>query len=207
VIGYLRGTKAAVFILLMTLFALLITGTLGPTIIKYINALAKGFQFVLSGGLSALAGSGNASDALAELKNAPPLITEENQALVLGLIFVSIVVLAVLLSGIRWFKGSTHSFWGLLLGMISGYIVAAMFVRAFWPEYAVLMPLPFGWTVPPSGPIVIIPGAPTPSIWQRILAFLNSLVDQGLITVFLGVVIAVFLLIASRSLNKPAKKG
>ena len=60
VIGYLRGWRAALFILIMTLLAVAVTGSLGDTIVKYINAFAKGFRFLLSGGLSALAGSGSA---------------------------------------------------------------------------------------------------------------------------------------------------
>lgn len=197
VIGYLRGTRAAMFILIMSLLAVAVTGALGDVIIKYLNAFAKGFQFLLSGGLSVLAGSGSADQAIAALQDTPALITEENAALVLALISALIVLFAVLVSGWSWFRPK-RSVAGLFLGLIAGYVVAAMLVRGFAPEYAALVPLPFG-TPAPAGPIVIIPGAEGPSLTQRILIFLNDLAAAGLITAFLGIVIAIFLLVGIRS--------
>ena len=211
VIGYLLGTKAALFILLTTLFAVAVTGILGDTIIRHINACAMGIQFRWSGGLGALTGEGGGGDALEALKNTPALVTDENENLVLGLLFVGVVFFGVLLTGIKWFKGQ-RSIWGLFLGLLAGYVVAAMVVRAVAPEYAALVPLPFGFGPPtPTGPVVIVPGQPGPSLTERILVFLNSLVDRGLIAVFLGTVIAVFLLFAVRSGNRNSvrseKKG
>lgn len=207
VIGYLRGWRAALFILIMTILAVAVTGALGDTIVKYINAFAKGFQFLLSGGLNALAGSGSADEAIAALQDTPPLVTDANKYLVLGLIFVTVVLIAVLVSGAKWFVPK-RSLLGMFIGLLAGYVVAAMVIRAIAPEYAALVPLPFGFgPATPTGPVVITPGAEGPSLTSRILAFLNNLVDQGLITAFLGIVIALFLLFAARSLNKGTKKG
>ncbi len=207
IIGYLRGWRAALFILIMTIIAIAVTGTLGDTIIKYINAFAKGFQFLLSGGLSALTGSGSADAAIAGLKDTPPLVTDAVKYLVLGLIFVTVVLIAVLVSGAKWFIPK-RSLLGLFIGLVAGYFVAAMVVLAIAPEYAALVPLPFAFGPPrPATPVTITPGASGPSLWERILLFLNSLAEQGLITAFLGIVIAIFLLFAARSLNRGAKKG
>ena len=207
VIGYLRGWRAALFILIMTILAIAVTGALGDTIVKYINAFAKGFQFLLSGGLNALAGSGSADEAIASLQDTPPLVSDVNKYLMLGLIFVSVVLIAVLISGAKWFIPK-RSLLGMIIGLVAGYLVAAMIVLAIAPEYAALVPLPFGFGPPvPTAPVTIEPGASGPSLWDRILVFLNSLVDRGLITAFLGIVIAVFLLFAARSLNRGARKG
>jgi hypothetical protein len=207
VIGYLRGWRAALFILIMTILAVAVTGSLGNTIVKYINAFAKGFQFLLSGGLSALAGSGSADEAIAALQDTPPLVTDANKYLVLGLIFVTVVLVAILISGAKWFMPK-RSILGLFIGLLAGYIVAAMIIRAIVPEYAALVPLPFGFLpATPTGPVVIVPGAEGPSLTTRILNFLNGLVDQGLIAAFLGIVIAVFLLIAARSLNRGSRSS
>lgn len=208
VIGYLRGWRAALFILIMSILAASVSGSLGDTIIKYINALAKGFRFLLSGGLSALAGSGNAEEAIASLQGAPPLVTDANRYLVLGLIFVSVILIAVLISGAKWFLPK-RSILGLFLGLVAGYIVAAMIIRVIAPEYAALVPLPFGFLPPaPTGPLVITPGAAQgPSLATRALDFLNGLADQGLIAAFLGIVIALFLLLAARSLNRGARSS
>jgi hypothetical protein len=207
VIGYLRGWRAALFILIMTILAVAITTGLGDKVIQYLNAIAKGFRFLLSGGLSALAGSGSADEAIASLQGSPPLVSDAIKYLVLALIFVIVVLVAILVSGAKWFI-SKRSVLGLFIGLVAGYIVAAMIIRAIVPEYTALVPLPFGFVaVTPTGPVVITPGAQGPSLTTRILDFLNGLVDQGLITVFLGIVIAVFLLLAARSLNRGSRSS
>jgi len=207
VIGYLRGWRAALFVLISTILAVAITGRLGGFIIRYINAFGKGFQFLLSGGLSALAGTGSADEAIQALQDSPPIVTEANETLVLGLLFVIVVLFALLLSGIPWFKGS-RSVFGLFLGLLAGYIVAAMIVRALTPEYVALVPLPFGFAAPVTpGPVTIQPGAGGPSLSTRILNFLTGLADRGLIAAFLGLLIAIFLLLATRTGNRSARKG
>jgi hypothetical protein len=197
-LGYLRGWHAALFILIMTFLAVVITGRLGDVIIRYINAFCKGFKFLLSGGLAALTGEGGAEAAFQALGDMPPCIDESNESLVLGLIFVTMVFFAVLLSGMNWLE-SPQSLFGLFLGLMAGYLVAAVIVRVVAPEYAVFVPLPFGLgasTVPCC--VVVPPGGGGTSLVSRVLEFLTSLVDRGLIAVFLGVVIAVFVLLAAR---------
>lgn len=209
VLGYLRGWRAALFVLILTLLAVAITGRLGTVIIRYINAFGKGFRFLMSGGLNALAGTGDANQAIQALQGAPPLVEEANSTLVLGLLFVIVVLLGVLLSGIPWFKGK-RSVFGMFLGLAAGYVVAAMIVRAVTPEYVALVPLPFGFAAAAPvapGAVVIQPGAPGPSLSTRILTFLTSLADRGLIAAFLGIVIAIFLLLATGFGNRSAKKG
>ena len=126
----------------------------------------------------------------------------------LGLIFVTVVLIAVLVSGAKWFMPK-RSLLGMFMGLIAGYIVAAMLVRAIAPEYAALVPLPFGFgpPAPDAARSSLRPASRAHRCRQRILMFLNSLVDRGLITACLGVVIALFLLLAARSLNRGAKKG
>ena len=88
-----------------------------------------------------------------------PLVEGANEPLVLGLLFVIVVLLGVLLSGIPWFKGG-RSVLGLFLGLVAGYIVAGMIVRAVTPEFVALVPLPFGFAAPATpGPVTIQPGA------------------------------------------------
>ncbi len=207
VLGYLRGWRAALFVLILAVLAVAITGSLGATIIKYINAFGKGFRFLASGGLSALAGSGSADEAIKSLQGAPPLVDATNTSLVLGLLFVVVVLLAVLLSGLPLFKGA-RSVFGMFLGLAAGYVVAAMIVRAITPEYVALAPLPFGFAAPVApGAVVLPPGPAGPPLSDRILAFLTSLADRGLIAAFLGIVIAIFLLLATGFGNRSAKKG
>lgn len=207
VLGYLRGWRAALFVLILTFLAVAITGGLGDVIIRYINAFGKGFRFLLSGGMSALAGEGSADAALQALRDAPAFVEGANEPLVLGLLFVIVVLLGVLLSGISWFKGG-RSVFGLFLGLAAGYIVAAMIVRAVTPEFMALVPLPFGFAAPAtSGPVTIQPGTGGPSLSARVLTFLTGLVDRGLIATFLAILIAVFLLLAARTGGRGAKKG
>jgi hypothetical protein len=206
IIGYLRGWRAALFVLIMTFLAVAITGALSETILRYINAFGKGFRFLTSGGLSALAGEGGLEEAIAALEGAPALVSKDNQGLVLGLLFVIVLLLALLLSGLPLFRGR-KSIFGLFLGMLTGYIVAAMVVRAILPEYAVCIPLPFGFGPPvPVIPYTAQPGTGA-SISQRVLGFLTGLADRGLIAAFLGILIAIFLLAATRLGNRTVGKG
>lgn len=197
-LAYLRGWRAALFILIMTFLAVSVTGRLGDVIIRYINAFCKGFRFLLSGGLSALTGEGGAEEALQALKTMSPCVGEGDETLVLGLLFVMVVLLAILLSGIDWLKGK-RSLPGLLLGLMAGYVVAAMIVRAMAPAYVALVPLPFGFA-PPAAPccVVVQPGGGGTSLVGRALDFLTNLADRGLVAAFLGIVIAIFVLLAAR---------
>ncbi len=207
VLGYLRGWRAALFILILTLLAVAITGSLGDVIIRYINAFGKGFRFLLSGGMNALTGEGSADAALQSLRDAPALVDEENEPLVIGLLFVIVVLLSVLLSAMTWLKGA-RSLFGLFLGIMAGYVVAAMIVRSIAPEYVALVPLPFGFVAHTApGPVIIQPGAGGPSLSARVLSFLTSLADRGLIATFLAIIIAVFVLLATRTNGSSAKKG
>ncbi len=207
VLGYLRGWRAALFFLIMTFLAVAITGRLGDVIIRYINAFGKGFRFLLSGGMSALTGEGSADAALKSLRDAPALVEKANEPLVLGLLFVIVVLLAVLLSGMSWFKG-VRSLFGLFEGLVAGYTVASIIMRAIAPEYAALAPLPFGFVAPAAlGPVMVQPGAGGTSLSTRVLGFLTSLADRGLIATFLAIVIAVFLLLAVRTGGHGEKKG
>lgn len=207
VVGYLRGLRAAFFVLVLTLLAVAITGSLGDVLIRYINAFGKGFRFLLSGGMSALTGEGGAEEALQALKNAPPLVEDTNEPLVLGLLFVIVVLLALLLSGIPYFKGK-RSVFGLFLGLLAGYVVTGTIIRAVTPELSGLVPLPFGFAATAATPSLIIgPGASGPSLSARILCFLIDLADRGLIAGLLGIIIAIFLLLATRSGGRSTKKG
>lgn len=205
VIGYLRGWRAALFILIMTFFGVIIIARFGDVIIRYINAFCKGFQFLLSGGLSALTGGGGADAALQALGDAPACVQASDETLVLGLLLVITILLGVLLSSMAWLQGEA-SFFGLILGLMTGYLIAAVVVRAVAPEYAALVPLPFGIATPCSPcPVVIVPGEGS-SLVSRTLDFLTSLADRGLIAAFLGTVIAVFVIMAARTGGRGAQK-
>lgn len=207
VVGYLRGWRAALFVLILTMLAVAITGRLGDVIIRYINAFGKGFRFLLSGGMGALTGEGGAEEALQSLRDAPALVEGTNEPLVLGLLFVIVVLVALLLSGIPYFKGK-RSVLGLFLGLAAGYVVTGMIIRAVTPELSALVPLPFGFLPPvAAAPFAVQPGPGGPSLSARVLSFLLSLADRGLIATFLGIIIAIFLLLASRSGSRGAKKG
>ena len=168
---------------------------------------ARDFGFCCPAGCSVLTGEGSADAALQSLREAPALVEGANEPLVLGLLFVIVVLFAVLLSGLHWFRGG-RSVFGLFLGLAAGYIVAAMVVRAVTPEFVALVPLPFGFAAPAtSGPVTIQPGPGGPSLSARLLGFLTGLADRGLIATFLAILISIFLLMAARAGSHGAKKG
>jgi hypothetical protein len=83
-----------------------------------------------------------------------------------------------------------------------------MIIWALIPECAAFVPLPFGFgPAIRTGPYVTPSAGTGSSVSQRVLGFLTGLADRGLIAAFLGILIAVFLLAATRSGNRTAGKG
>jgi hypothetical protein len=204
VIGYLRGVRAAVAVLIAGLAGLLIIGPYGATVIRYINAFGKGFRFLASGGMAALTGSGSADAALAALQSTPPLVQETDNAVVLGLLYIVIVLIGLLLTAIPWFKGK-RSVGGLLLGLIAGYLVGAVIVRAFWPQYIPYLPLPI--LGEPAAPVVLAPvaGPAATGFGSQLVSGLNALASSSLLPIIIAIAIVLFILAATRSGNRSAK--
>ncbi len=156
VVGYLRGWRAALFVLILTMLAVAITGRLGDVIIRYINAFGKGFRFLLWNGRPhgrrwRRRGPAVAAGRLRSLK-------AQTNPWCLGLRLRHRGPRALLLSGIPYFKGK-RSVLGLFLGLAAGYIVTGMIIRAVTPELSALVPLPFGFLPPVAvGALAVQPG-------------------------------------------------
>jgi hypothetical protein len=204
VIGYLRGARAAFVVLLAGFLGLLLIGPYGATVIRYINAFGKGFRFLASGGMAALSGSGSADSAIAALQGTPPLVQPADNAVVLGLLYVVIVLVGLLLSAVPWFKGR-RSVGGLLLGLIAGYLVGAVIVRALWPQYIPYLRLPI--LPEPVVPVVVGPvvTGPATGFGTQLVSGLNALAGTSLLPIIIAIAIVLFILAATRSGNRSAK--
>lgn len=203
VIGYQRGTRAAVVVLVAAVLGLLVIGPLGATVIRYINAFGKGFRFLASGGMAALTGSGSADTAIAALQNTPALVQTNDSPVVLGLLYVVLVLIGLLVSRLPWFKGK-DSVWGLVLGLVAGYLVGGIVVRALWPQYVAFLPLPV--LAEPAAPIPApVSGGPASGFVTQLVTGLSALAGSSLLPVIIAIVIVVFILVATRSGNRGAK--
>lgn len=203
VIGFLRVARASAIILALLLIGPALLRAFGAQLITIINRLG---QFVLGGGMSALAGgdpSKGLNDALS--KSGKPLIDPAAPATFYLLMFYFIVLIALLIGSLKPFKLSGRfSFSGLLLGLVNGYIVAAYSLAVLFPEFAILpTPLAIKGMTPPTPP----PGIPTTSsaiVWDRLLQFLGNLGANPSAHFIIAGLIVIFVFMAARL---SAKKG
>jgi len=201
--GYQRGTKFGVLLAGMIVGALLLMSIFGQEVVALINGIDKAIRFAFGGGLQALGGGANgAGAALAQVRSVPPLVSVESPGTATILVLGVALVLAFFLGLLRTFRGSP-SFAGLVLGLISGYLVAAYVLAALAPQ-AELLPLP-----------ITIPGLPTATLpsgfsigqtWN-IDQWMQDLANLKCLPVVIVVSIAAFVLVAIRTGNRSGKKG
>lgn len=203
VIGYLRGTKAAIIVLLAGFIGLLIIGPYGEKVVSYINAFGKGFRFLSSGGMAALSGSGSADNAIQALQGAPAVVQPTDAPIVLGLLYVVLVFFGLLISGIPWFSGK-KSVGGLLLGLLAGYLVGGVVARALWPQYTAFLPLPILEETVAPATVAVAPGAGA-GIGTQVVNGLSALANSGLVPFIIAIAIVLFIIAATRTSNRGAK--
>lgn len=119
--GYRRGAVREVWLLIITVGAWVLLQERGSILVRLANFGGKFGALVGAGGLS----GENTEDALQALADAPNIVTDENQAGFLFLIWAVIVVISyIVLSDkrIRSPKGGL----GFLFGAINGVVFAAL---------------------------------------------------------------------------------
>ncbi len=206
VLGYLRGAKSSLFTAIVIWGGLVLITQVSPRIATTVNGLAFGVVFVLSGGLGALGGGGDRAAALNEvIKNmpkAPVLVNPDGTGVGIIIIFLLLVVVGFLLGMLKIFK-SKSSVWGLLIGLANGYVLSAFLLPKLLPEAGVRLALPGGLAGTGGGALGSAGAAQAgPSLSSalitNIVKALNQLVEGGQIALFIAILIALFVLLATR---------
>jgi len=212
VLGYQRGTRASVFMAAVVVFGLALINRQADKIGKLVNGLYFGIRFVLAGGLQALGGSGNKGEAIDQvIKSMGEVklpVREGGAGLGLVLAFALLVLVGLLVSRAKWFKGRT-SVPGLVIGLANGYLISAYLVRALTPDGDSPLPLPLfltGERATSPAPTVATAASSAGLLDQMSRLVTETLSDRTL-AILIVVIIALFVFLATRFSNKPAKKG
>lgn len=213
VLGYLRGTKFGLVISGLILAGLMVMSRGSEQVAKIINGLNFGLRFVLGGGLQALGGSGDKTEAIkkviSQLGDIRPLVSSDQPGVGLLLILALLVGLSLLLSLFKILKGAA-SLLGLALGLFSGYLIAAYALAALMPEVA-LLPLPIH--LPSLAQVVEAASAAAPAIPSgsglsaKVGQLLTGLGDDPRLPIIIAVAIALFVILATRLGNRGGKGG
>jgi hypothetical protein len=194
ILGYMRGLKAALVTLGITLLALYITQRLGDELVALINGIYKGFKFLFSGGLALLSGGGDISSG--QLAAIPPLINPGDPGPALALIFLAMTGLALLFSTSKVLRSAT-SLAGLVVGLISGYIVGYYMLRMLYPNLFPAGGMPGG----------LGGGFPGAALLTRFLTWLNATFSHQTLGLLVAIAIAIFVLLAMSFARKGSNNG
>jgi hypothetical protein len=201
--GYQRGTKVGVLMAGMIVGALLLMSIFGQEMVTLINGIDKAIRFAFGGGLQALGGgTAGAGAALAQMQSAQPLVSAESPGTAVVLVVGTAVVLAFFLGLLKAFRGSP-SFAGLVLGLISGYLVTAYLLAALVPQ-AGLLPLPI--TIPGLS-AATPPGNLSVGLTWNIDQWMQDLANLKCLPIAIAVSIAALAFVAMRMGSRSGKKG
>ena len=208
-IGYLHGTRATFFLLLVILFGLLLISRAGGSLATLINGIYVGFLFVLNGGLQALTAPDRAAAVTEVFKkiDSPKLIDPNSPGAALLLILAVLVLIAILLGRSRIFvlRGQTSA-WGFVIGLLNGYLIGAYLLASIFPQNAALLPLPFGINQQlQQGPVPCCLPPNGNAIWQIVNNIISA--SQSQLAIAVMILIAAFILIAFFAGNRRAGRS
>ena len=124
-LGYLKGSRWIFISLLILLLAFIAIKVAPEQIVSLLNGLYMGVMLTLSGGLGDIA-SGDLDAAKETLSSIEKPFTAENEDFALLLVILGAVGMGLLLYLIM--KKSKSSVFGLILGLVYGYVLAAAVV-------------------------------------------------------------------------------
>lgn len=180
-IGFLRGARGSLIILIAMVAGIFFLRLLGAQVVGYINKAWGLMQ-----------GSDSAT-----------LINPQDRAVFYLMLFYVALLAGVGLGSLRPFRAQgKFSFSGLLLGLINGYVVATYTLAVLLPQYAFLPVL-----IPVSGMTPTTPASvPSTSSFEQLgnefLKFLNGLATNRSVPIIIAGLIVVFIVLASRLSGK-----
>jgi hypothetical protein len=200
-LAYLKGSKWIFISLLILLLAFIAIKVVPDQIVSLLNGLYIGVMLTLKGGLSAIA-SGDLEAAKETVSSIEKPFTAENENFALLLVILGAVGFGLLLYLIM--KKNKPSVFGLILGLVYGYVLAAAVV-------------PLMTSIAPSKiPVPIIQPADRSAAaaqqaqngFDQLLATLSSPQNIQILSLLIGVFIALLLLLTVRKgVKNPGKKG
>jgi hypothetical protein len=195
--GYKRGFWPMVLSLVLLFVAALVVRRGADTIIKYMNGLWMGGMLVLKSGLNDIA-SGDLDSAAAKLESIQKPFVDQREWFAYLLIIGGAVFLGWLLGFL--FRNSKSSIWGMLVGLVYGYVLAAALVPLVLGFSAWFLPI-FG--VGESQAVSpLASGGSCGGIWDRLVCFLSNPQTAQICGIVIVIAIGVFILWAARATTR-----
>lgn len=200
-LGYLKGSRWIFISLLILLLAFIAIKVVPDQIVSLLNGLYIGVMLTLKGGLSAIA-SGDLEAAKETVSSIDKPFTAENENFALLLVILGAVGLGLLLYLIM--KKNKPSVFGLILGLVYGYVLAAAVVPLMTNIEPSKIPVPIIQPADRSAAVA----QQAQNGFDQLLATLSSPQNIQILSLLIGVFIALLLLLTVRKgVKNPGKKG
>ena len=200
-LGYLKGSRWIFISLLILLLAFIAIKVVPDQIVSLLNGLYIGVMLTLKGGLSAIA-SGDLEAAKETVSSIEKPFTAENENFALLLVILGAVGLGLLLYLIM--KKNKPSVFGLILGLVYGYVLAAAVVPLMTNIEPSKIPVPIIQPADRSAAVA----QQAQNGFDQLLATLSSPQNIQILSLLIGVFIALLLLLTVRKgVKNPGKKG
>ena len=200
-LGYLKGSRWIFISLLILLLAFIAIKVAPEQIVSLLNGLYMGVMLTLNGGLGDIA-SGDLDAAKETLSSIEKPFTDENKNFALLLVILGAVGVGLLLYLIM--KKSKSSVFGLILGLVYGYVLAAAVVPLMTNIEPSQIPVPIIQPADRSAAVA----QQAQNGFDQLLATLSSPQNIQILSLLIGVFIALLLLLTVRKgVKNPGKKG
>ena len=200
-LGYPKGSRWIFISLLILLLAFIAIQVVPDQLVSLLNGLYIGVMLTLKGGLSAIA-SGDLEAAKETVSSIEKPFTAENENFALLLVILSAVGFGLLLYLIM--KKNKPSVFGLILGLVYGYVLAAAVVPLMTNIAPSKIPVPIIQPADRSAAVA----QQAQNGFDQLLATLSSPQNIQILSLLIGVFIALLLLLTVRKgVKNPGKKG
>ena len=200
-LGYLKGSRWIFISLLILLLAFIAIKLVPDQIVSLLNGLYIGVMLTLKGGLSEIA-SGDLEAAKETVSSIEKPFTAENENFALLLVILGAVGFGLLLYLIM--KKNKPSVFGLILGLVYGYVLAAAVVPLMTNIAPSKIPVPIIQPAERSAAVA----QQAQNSFDQLLATLSSPQNIQILSLLIGVFIALLLLLTVRKgVKNPGKKG
>jgi hypothetical protein len=202
IIGYKQGFWATLIALVLLFTATLIVRRGADLVIKYMNGLWLGTMLVFKSGLNDLS-SGDLESAKAKLESIEKPFVDESEWFAYILIIGAAIFVGWLIAVLMKNKSSI---WGLLMGLVYGYVLAAATIPLILGFSSWFLPI-FGTAPTATSPLAS--DGQCDSLSGKLACFLGDPQNAQMCGIIIVITIGVFILWAARATTRATspKKG
>lgn len=202
IVGYKQGFWPTLIALVLLFAATLIVRRGAETLIKYMNGLWLGMMLVFKSGLNDLS-AGNLDSAKAKLESIEKPFVDEREWFAYMLILGAAIFIGWLIAVLAKNKPSV---WGLLMGVVYGYVLCAAVIPLILGFSYWFLPI-FG-TASPTAVSPLAAEGQCNGLANKLACFLSNPQNGQICGIIIVIAISVFILWAARATTRAtAPKG